>query len=258
MPQLVQMYYCYTKQNNGILLVINQFNMRQFLTLLLVLISTMAQAQEKITTLNFLQAGAVPKTITERGKNINTSGLTFNLSHFNEKKFFRMDATWLARYLLNGTKDSTNFNDSAKVAGLDLPIFTATYGRNIIKGDKFSLGLGINLDSRTFYSSPSNKAKKIVDAFNAGFVIGTKIQFNNWLTYTGFWGYDVMFTDANKTVGANGSQYYMQNNLSFLIKGKFGINIQPDFTFKKFNIDVVKGAQIFNKNIKVGLAYAIP
>ena len=50
----------------------------------------------------------------------------------------------------------------------------------------------------------------------------------------------------------------MQNNLSFLIKGKFGINIQPDFTFKKFNIDVVKGAQIFNKNIKVGLAYAIP
>jgi len=232
--------------------------MRLFLTLMLVSFLAKTQAQEKITTLNFLQAGAVPKTITERGKNINTSGLTFNLSLFNETKFFRMDATWLARYLLDGKKDPANFNDSAKVAGLDLPIFTATYGRNIIKGDKFSMGLGVNLDSRTFYSSPSTKAKKIVDAFNAGFVIGAKIQLKSWLTYSGFWGYDIMFTDANKTIGANGSQYYMQNNLSFLIKGKFGINLQPDFTFKKFNIDAVKGAQIFNKNIKVGLAYALP
>lgn len=252
------MYYCTSNQKDRILLKLNQNNMRLLLTIVLSSVIHSGWAQEKITTLNFLQAGAVPKTITERGKNINTSGLTFNLSNFNEKKFFRMDATWLARYLMNGTKDTANFNDSLKVAGLDLPIFTATYGRNLIKGDKFSMGIGVNLDSRTFYSSPANRAKKIIDAFNAGFVIGTKIQFKSWLTYTGFWGYDIMFTDANKTVGANGSQYYLQNNLSFLLKGKFGINIQPDFTFKKFDIDAVKGAQIFNKNIKVGLAYAIP
>jgi len=232
--------------------------MKSIFTILLCSILTIGAAQEKISTLNFLQAGAVPKTLTERGKNISTSGLTFNYSHFEETKFFRMDATWLARYIMNGTKDTANFNDSNKVAGFDLPIFTATYGRNIIKGDNFSMGLGVNLDSRTFYSSPSTKAKKIVDAFNVGFVIGTKIKINNWITYSGFWGYDMMFTDASGSNGANGSQYYLQNNLSFLIKGKFGINLQPDFTFKKFDIDAVKGAQIFNKNIKVGLAYAIP
>ncbi|MDI1234502.1 MAG: hypothetical protein PSX81_09485 [bacterium] len=232
--------------------------MKSILFSLLLSISIIASAQEKISTLNFLQAGAVPKTITERGKNINTSGLTFNYSHFEETKFFRMDATWLARYILNGTKDTTNFNDSNKVAGYDMPIFTATYGRNIIKGDNFSMGLGVNLDSRTFYSSPSNKAKKIIDAFNIGFVIGTKIKINDWITYSGFWGYDMMFTDASGSTGANGSQYYLQNNVSFLIKGKFGINLQPDFTFKKFDIGAVKDAQIFNKNIKVGLAYAIP
>lgn len=232
--------------------------MKSFLTTLLVTIASIGFAQEKISTLNFLQAGAVPKTITERGKNISTSGLTFNYSHFEETKFFRMDATWLARYIINGTKDTVNFNDSNKVAGYDLPVFTATYGRNIIKGDNFSLGLGVNLDSRTFYSSPSTKAQKIIDAFNVGFVIGTKIKIKDWLTYSGFWGYDVMFTDVNGANGANGSQYYLQNNLSFLLKGKFGINLQPDFTFKKFDYNTVKGAQIFNKNIKVGLAYAIP
>lgn len=232
--------------------------MKIIFTMLLLTIIKIGSAQEKISTLNFLQAGAVPKTLTERGKNISTSGLTFNYSHFEETKFFRMDATWLARYILNGTKDTANFNDSNKIAGFDLPIFTATYGRNIIKGDNFSMGLGVNLDSRTFYSSPSNKAKKIVDAFNVGFVIGTKIKINDWITYSGFWGYDIMFTDATGTGGANGSQYYLQNNVSFLIKGKFGINLQPDFTFKQFDLAAVKGAQIFNKNIKVGLAYAIP
>ncbi len=218
----------------------------------------MSFAQEKISTLNFLQAGAVPKTITERGKNINTTGLTFNYSHFEETKFFRMDATWLARYLLNGTKDTANFNDTVKVAGMDLPIFTATYGRNLIKGDKFSLGLGVNLDSRTFFSAPSTKAQKILDAFNVGVVVGLKIQLSSWITYSGFIGYDIMFTDANGSKGANGKQYYAQNNISFLLKGKFGVNIQPDFTFKKFDINGIHGAQIFNKNFKVGLAYAIP
>jgi hypothetical protein len=213
-------------------------------------------AQERLTSLNFLQAGAVPKTITERGKNINTSGLSFNYVHFNEKKFFRMDATWLVRYLLNGDKDSSVFNDTNKVYGLDLPVFTATYGINFIKGDDFSLGIGINLDSRTFYSAPTTKAKNIIDAFNTGVVLGTKIRINKWLSYTSLLGYDIMFTDA-KSSFSNGSQYYLQNNFSFLLKGKFGINLQPDLSLKTFDINGIKDAKIVNKNIKIGLAYAI-
>ncbi len=231
--------------------------MKSIFTFALISIALGSCAQEKISTFNFLQAGAVPKTITERGKKISTSGLTFNYSHFEKEKFYRMDATWLVRYIFNGTKDTTNFNDTNKVAGLDLPIFTATYGRNIIKADAFSLGIGVNLDSRTFFSPPTEKAKKIIDAFNTGFVLGIKIRIAKWVTYSGFAGYDFMFTDANKEYGLHGSQYYLQNNVSFLLKGKFGINLQPDFTFKKFDIDAVKGAHIFNKNIKIGIAYAI-
>jgi len=219
-------------------------------------ICTTIAAQERITSLNFLQAGAVPKTITERGKNINTSGLSFNYVHFNEKKFFRMDATWLVRYLMNGNKDSSVFNDTNKVYGLDLPVFTATYGINFVKGDDFSLGIGINLDSRTFYSAPSAKAKNIIDAFNTGVVLGTKIRLKKWLSYTSLLGYDIMFTDA-KSSFSNGNQYYIQNNFSFLLKGKLGINIQPDLSLKTFDLNGIKDAKIFNKNIKIGIAYAI-
>ncbi|MDP2174676.1 MAG: hypothetical protein Q8K70_02070 [Bacteroidota bacterium] len=213
-------------------------------------------SQEKITSLNFLQVGAVPKTINERGKNISTSGLTFNYVRFTEEKFYRMDATWLMRYIFNGQKDSANFNDTSKVFGLDLPVFTATYGINIVQGDDFSLGLGINLDSRTFFSSPSAKAKNIIDAVNTGIAIGVKIKLKPWLTYYSISGYDLMFTDAVGSF-ANGNQFYIQNNFSFLLKGKFGINLQPDFTFKSFDVNGIQGGQIFNKNIKVGLVYAI-
>jgi hypothetical protein len=59
-------------------------------------------AQRKIASLNFLQLGLVPETVEKKGKNISTSGLSFNLVTFGEKKFFRMDATWLMRYLMNG------------------------------------------------------------------------------------------------------------------------------------------------------------
>jgi hypothetical protein len=217
-------------------------------------------AQEKITMLNFFQAGAVPRTINERGKNVSTSGLTFNLIQFNKDKFFRMDATWLARWIMNGTKDTSNFNDTNKVFGMDLPVFTATYGYNLIKGDDFSLGLGVNLDSRSFYSSPSSKMKNIVDAFNIGFVVGMKIRMRPWLSYTTLAGYDYMFVNAANEKGLNetGNQIYLQNNFSFLIKGKFGLNIQPDVSFKYFDRKGFHGGQIMNKNIKIGLAFAIP
>lgn len=232
--------------------------MKRLMIILLAAQAIGAVAQEKITTLSFLQAGAVPQTINQRGKNISTSGLTFNLANFNENKFFRMDATWLVRYLANGTKDSANFNDSNKIGGLDLPVFTATFGSNFIKGDAFSMGIGLNLDSRTFYSPPSQqKIQKLVDAWNIGFVIGTKIRLKDWITYTGFWGYDFMFTDSKSKL-SDGTQIYLQNNVSFLINGKFGINIQPDFSFKSFDSKGFHGAQIFNKNIKLGIAYAIP
>lgn len=216
------------------------------------------QAQESIKILNFLQAGAVPKTIDERGKNINTSGLSFNYISFKEDRFLRMDATWLFRYLLNGEKDTAVFGDTMNVLGMDLPVFTATYGMNFIKGDDFSLGLGVNLDSRTFYSSPQVKAKGIVDAFNLGFVVGIKIKLKDWLTYTTLAGYDYMFVDANQSnANAAGTQIYLQNNFSFLLKGKFGINLQPDFSFKSFDSKGIHGGQIFNKNIKLGICYAI-
>lgn len=138
------------------------FQIMKFLLVIALCINTFnIFSQKKITTINFLQAGAVPETITEKGNNISSSGLAFNITHFETAKFFRMDATWLFRYIFNGTKDSANFNDSNQVAGLDLPVFTATYGRNIIRRDNFSLGLGLNLDSRTFYSPPSQqKAQK--------------------------------------------------------------------------------------------------
>lgn len=217
-----------------------------------------ASAQEKINILNFLQAGAIPQTIDQKGKNISTSGLTFNYINFKKPSFFRMDATWLVRYLVNGQKDSANFNDTNKVMGLDLPVFTATYGRNIIKGDKFSLGLGVNLDSRTFYSSPQQKAKNIIDAVNFGMVLGVKIQLKEWLTYTTLGGYDYMIVDKNfSNENGSGKQMYLQNNFSFLLKGKIGINAQLDMSFKSFDDKGIHGGQIFNKNIKLGLVYAV-
>lgn len=230
--------------------------MKTFLFCIAFCICIEGKAQESITTLNFLQAGAVPQAINTRGNNISTSGLAFNLTNFSKDQFYRMDVTWLVRYLANGTKDTTVFKDTAKAFGLDLPVFTITAGSNIIKGDRFSLGLGLNLDSRTFFSPPAQKAKKVIDAFNVGFVIGVKAKLNDWLTYSGFGGYDFMFTDATSG-GINGNQIYVQNNFSFLIKGKFGINIQPDISFKSFDTKAIQGAKIVNKNFKVGLAFAI-
>lgn len=228
--------------------------------MLLVLQANLASGQEKISILNFLQAGAVPQTINERGRNLNTSGLAFNYIQFNEDKFFRMDATWLVRYIVEGHKDTANFNDTNKVFGMDLPVFTATYGYNLIKGDDFSLGLGVNLDSRSLYSSPQSKAKNIIDAFNVGFVVGMKIRLTDWATYSTLAGYDYMFVDAGnqKNLNSTGNQIYLQNNFSFLLKGKFGINLQPDLSFKYFDRKGLHGGQIMNKNIKVGLAFAIP
>jgi hypothetical protein len=232
--------------------------MKQHLFIALFFLANMLNAQEKISILNFLQAGAVPQTINERGKNLDASGLTFNYINFKEPSFFRMDATWLARYILNGEKDSNNFNDTNKVLGMDLPVFTATYGRNVIKGDKFSLGVGVNLDSRTFYSSPAQKAKNIIDAASIGLVVGIKIKLTDWLTYTTLGGYDYMIVDANySNKNSTGTQIYLQNNFSFLLKGKFGINLQPDFSFKQFDKAGILGGQLFTKNIKVGLAFAI-
>lgn len=215
-------------------------------------------AQEEITLLNFFQAGAIPSTIDQRGKNVNTNGLSFNYVRFTETSFFRMDATWLVRYLAHGEKDSSNFKDTTKVLGLDLPVFTATYGKNIIQGDDFSLGLGLNLDSRTFYSSPEQKAQNIIDAFNVGVVIGVKVRIKPWLTYTTLGGYDYMFVDKNfSNSNSAGNQIYLQNNFSFLLKGRFGINVQLDMSFKSFDASGIHGGQIFNKNMKLGLAYAV-
>lgn len=237
--------------------LLNKF-MKKHLFLALFFLTNLLNAQEKISILNFLQAGAVPQTINQRGKNLNASGLTFNYIHFKKPSFFRMDATWLARYILSGEKDSNTFNDTNKVLGMDLPVFTATYGKNIIRNDRFSLGLGINLDSRTFYSSPLQKAKNIIDAASIGMVIGIKIKIKNWLTYTTLGGYDYMVVDAlysNKN--SKGTQIYLQNNFSFLLKGRLGINLQPDFSFKQFDRAGILGGQLFTKNIKLGLAFAI-
>lgn len=224
---------------------------------LLFVLTINIHAQEKITSLNFLQAGAVPETINKRGNNISNSGLAFNLINFNEDRFFRMDATWLFRYLVNGSKDSGVFNDTNRVFGMDLPVFTATYGINLKKGDDFSMGIGVNLDSRTFFSSPDKKVKNVIDAFNAGFVLGTKIRLKPWVSYYSLIGYDFMFTDATGQA-VNGNQIYLQNNVSFLfLKGKLGINLQPDLSFKTFDANGFKEAKIVNKNIKLGIAFAI-
>ena len=232
--------------------------MKQHIIIALFFFTSLLNAQNKISILNFLQAGAVPQTINERGKNLNASGLSFNYIHFKKSSFFRMDATWLARYILNGEKDKNTFRDTNKVLGMDLPIFTATYGKNIIRSDRFSLGLGVNLDSRTFYSSPLQKAKNIIDAVSLGMVVGIKIKLKDWLTYTTLGGYDYMIVDANySNKNSSGSQIYLQNNFSFLLKGNFGINIQPDFSFKQFDKAGILGGQLFTKNIKVGLVFAI-
>ena len=232
--------------------------MKQHIIIALFFFTSLLNAQNKISILNFLQAGAVPQTINERGKNLNASGLSFNYIHFKKSSFFRMDATWLARYILNGEKDKNTFRDTNKVLGMDLPIFTATYGKNIIRSDRFSLGLGVNLDSRTFYSSPLQKAKNIIDAVSLGMVVGIKIKLKDWLTYTTLGGYDYMIVDANySNKNSSGTQIYLQNNFSFLLKGNFGINIQPDFSFKQFDKAGILGGQLFTKNIKVGLVFAI-
>ena len=232
--------------------------MKQHIIIALFFFTSLLNAQNKISILNFLQAGAVPQTINERGKNLNASGLSFNYIHFKKSSFLRMDATWLARYILNGEKDKNTFRDTNKVLGMDLPIFTATYGKNIIRSDRFSLGLGVNLDSRTFYSSPLQKAKNIIDAVSLGMVVGIKIKLKDWLTYTTLGGYDYMIVDANySNKNSSGSQIYLQNNFSFLLKGNFGINIQPDFSFKQFDKAGILGGQLFTKNIKVGLVFAI-
>lgn len=228
------------------------------LATMLVLFSLNLQAQEQITILNFFQAGAVTKTIEEKGKNLNTSGLSVNFIKFREPSFFRMDATWLARYLLNGEKDTSNFNDTMSLLGMDLPVFTATYGMNFIQGDDFSLGLGVNLDSRSFYSSPQERVESVIDAMNIGFVVGIKIRLNDWVTYTTLAGYDYMFDTNSKNRNTSGNNIYLQNNFSFLLKGKFGLNVQPDFSFKSFDSSGFQGGQLFNKNIKLGLVYAIP
>lgn len=231
--------------------------MKSYLMGLLFVLTINIHAQEKITSLNFLQAGAVPETINKRGNNISNSGLAFNLINFNEDRFFRMDATWLFRYLVNGSKDSGVFNDTNRVFGMDLPVFTATYGINLKKGDDFSMGIGVNLDSRTFFSSPDKKVKNVIDAFNAGFVLGTKIRLKPWVSYYSLIGYDFMFTDATGQA-VNGNQIYLQNNVSFLfLKGKLGINLQPDLSFKTFDANGFKEAKIVNKNIKLGIAFAI-
>lgn len=208
--------------------------------------------------LNFFQAGAVPATIDQRGKNVSTSGLSFNYIRFTEPRFVRMDATWLVRYLVNGEKDTANFNDTTKVLGLDLPVFTATYGMNVIQGDEFSLGIGVNLDSRTIYGSSQNKLKDIIDAYNIGPVIGAKIQLKDWLTYTTLGGYDFLFLSDPRASNQSGSQIYLQNNFSFLKNGKFGINVQIDASFKSFDAKGFHGAKIFNKNVKLGLVFALP
>ena len=231
--------------------------MKSYLMGLLFVLTINIHAQEKITSVNFLQAGAVPETINKRGNNISNSGLAFNLINFNEDRFFRMDATWLFRYLVNGSKDSGVFNDTNRVFGMDLPVFTATYGINLKKGDDFSMGIGVNLDSRTFFSSPDKKVKNVIDAFNAGFVLGTKIRLKPWVSYYSLIGYDFMFTDATGQA-VNGNQIYLQNNVSFLfLKGKLGINLQPDISFKTFDANGFKEAKIVNKNIKLGIAFAI-
>lgn len=231
--------------------------MKSYIIGLLLFLAINLNAQEKITSVNFLQAGAVPETINKRGNNISNSGLAFNLINFNEDRFFRMDATWLFRYLVNGSKDSGVFNDTNKVFGMDLPVFTATYGINLKKGDDFSMGIGVNLDSRTFFSSPDKKVKNVIDAFNAGFVLGTKIRLKPWVSYYSLIGYDFMFTDATGQA-VNGNQIYLQNNVSFLfLKGKLGVNLQPDLSFKTFDANGFKEAKIVNKNIKLGIAFAI-
>jgi hypothetical protein len=46
---------------------------------------------------------------------------------------------------MNGNKDSSVFNDTNKVYGLDLPVFTATYGINFVKGDDFSLDKSLQI-----------------------------------------------------------------------------------------------------------------
>lgn len=227
-------------------------------SLLLLVSSIQVQAQEEITMLNFFQAGAVPATIDQRGKNVSTSGLSFNYIRFTEPRFVRMDATWLVRYLVNGEKDTANFNDTTKVLGLDLPVFTATYGMNVIQGDEFSLGIGVNLDSRTIYGSSQNKLKDIIDAYNIGPVIGAKIQLKDWLTYTTLGGYDFLFLSDPRASNQSGSQIYLQNNFSFLKNGKFGINVQIDASFKSFDAKGFHGAKIFNKNVKLGLVFALP
>ena len=119
--------------------------------------------------------------------------------------------------------------------------------------------MGVNMDSRTFYSPPFVKSQGIIVAFNVGFVVGVKIKLNKWLSYTTLAGYDYMFVDANfKEENSNGNQIYLQSNFSFLLKGKFGINLQPDFSFKSFDHSGIYGGKIFNKNIKLGLVFAVP
>ena len=216
-------------------------------------------AQKRIYIFNVIQAGQIPSTINTSTGHINTSGLSCNVLAMGKKRFMRFDATWLARYIATGQKDSGIFKDTNRILGKDLPVFTLTYGWNLIRQSKFSLGAGLNLDSRTFYSNPIKKARYVIDAVNTGIVLGIKVQLKPRVTYTCLAGYDVMFVDA---IGSNqntiGSQKYVQNNVSYLLGKRIGINMQFDLSYKRFDRNNIMGGEFFNQNVKLGIALAIP
>jgi hypothetical protein len=233
--------------------------MRRLFWLFCFLQAISSSAQNRLYIFNVVQAGQIPATINNGSGHINTSGLSCNVLVMGKKRFLRFDGTWLARYVATGKKDSSIFKDTNRILGKDLPVFTLTYGWNIIRRSNFTIGAGLNLDSRTFYSNPIKKARYVIDAVNTGVVIGLKARLKPLITYSCLAGYDLMFVDANlSNQNSIGSQKYLQNNLTYLLGKRVGINVQFDFSYKQFDRKGLMGGQFYNQNIKLGVAVAIP
>ena len=211
-------------------------------------------AQDKIIVANFYQVGTVPLTYdsSTNSKRLNANSVIFNFSSNGGGKFFRADFSWLFKRLLTG-KDTLQ-RDTTIISGLNLPVFSFSVGWNVLENDQFSLGFGVNMDTRNYFGNRQNQVGVMIDAFQTGVIVATKVKINDRFTYSGFYGYDFMFT--GKRLDADGKRnIYFSNNISYRFLNSLSINIQPDISFKSYQESGKnKHSNFTNQSIKFGIA----
>lgn len=244
----------YRRIGEGILL---QMKFKILWIILLLTVAMPARAQEKVIIANFYQVGSVPSSYDSIGQlyRLDANAWVFNFSSNSKNRFFRADLSWLMHHVVSG--DDTLGNDTNLLIGYDLPVFGFTMGWNIVKGKDFNLGIGLNLDTRNYFGSAGQRYMSMFNALQTGLVISTKIKVNNRITYSGFYGYDLIVT--GRKVPWNGKQsIYTSNNISYRLLGSFAINVQPDISFKSFKEEGKSKVNDFKLyNLKFGIAFLV-